>query len=99
MIGAEQHRVVCARFEDLAVDREPAVEVELGVIDKCGSFYNYGDQRLAQGRENAKGFLRENPDIAAEIEAKIRESFGLATSETPAAAVIDEAGDEPFSDE
>ena len=46
--------------------------VEIGVIDKRGSFYNYGDLRLAQGRENAKSFLSENPDIAQEIETKIR---------------------------
>jgi recombination protein RecA len=52
--------------------------VELGVIDKRGSFYNYGDQRLAQGRENAKGFLSENPDLALEIESKIRAEFDLA---------------------
>jgi recombination protein RecA len=46
--------------------------VDLDVIEKRGSFYNYGDQRLAQGRENAKAFLRENPELAAEIEVKIR---------------------------
>jgi recombination protein RecA len=54
------------------------IGVEMGVIDKRGSFYNYGDERLAQGRENAKGFLAENLDIAGEIEAKIRSEFGLA---------------------
>jgi recombination protein RecA len=73
--------------------------VDLDVIEKRGSFYNYGDQRLAQGRENAKAFLRENPELAAEIEAKIRENFGLASSKLSATAVTDEPGDEPFSDE
>jgi recombination protein RecA len=53
---------------------------ELGVIDKRGSYYNYGDLRLAQGRENAKEFLRENPETAAEIEAQVRERYGLAPS-------------------
>ncbi|MFL7813072.1 MAG: recombinase RecA [Anaerolineales bacterium] len=48
--------------------------VELGVVDKRGSFYYYGDDlRIAQGRENAKDYLKENPDIAAEIEKAIRE--------------------------
>jgi recombination protein RecA len=55
--------------------------VELDVIDKRGSFYNYGDLRLAQGRENAKTFLRENPETADEIEIRIREQYGLAASE------------------
>jgi recombination protein RecA len=73
--------------------------VDLDVIEKRGSFYNYGDQRLAQGRENAKAFLRENPELAAEIEARIRESFGLDSSRLSATALTDEPGDEPFSDE
>ncbi len=48
--------------------------VEKDVIDKKGSYYYYGEPelRLGQGRENAKDFLRENPDITAEIEAKLR---------------------------
>jgi recombination protein RecA len=48
---------------------------ELDIIQKRGSFYSYGDLRLAQGRENAKDFLRENPDLAEEIEAVIRQSL------------------------
>jgi recombination protein RecA len=47
--------------------------VELGLIDKRGSFYSYGDIRLGQGRENAKGFLRENPDMMEEIDLAIRQ--------------------------
>lgn len=46
--------------------------VELGIIDKRGSYYSYGDVRLGQGRENAKQFLREHPDLAHEIEMQIR---------------------------
>ena len=45
---------------------------ELEIITKRGSFYSYGDLRLAQGRENAKGFLTENPDLAEEIELAVR---------------------------
>jgi len=48
---------------------------ELDIIQKRGSFYSYGDLRLAQGRENAKDFLRENPDLAEEIEAAIRQAL------------------------
>ena len=48
---------------------------ELDLIQKRGSFYSYNDLRLAQGRENAKNFLRENPDLAEEIEAVIRQAL------------------------
>lgn len=47
--------------------------VELGLVDKRGSFYSYGDIRLGQGRENAKGFLRENPDMMEEIDLAVRQ--------------------------
>ena len=50
---------------------------EIGVVVKSGSWFAYGDTRLGQGRENAKQFLRENPSIAREIEAKIREHYAL----------------------
>jgi len=45
---------------------------ELDIVSKRGSFYSYGDLRLAQGRENAKDFLRENPDLVEEIEFAVR---------------------------
>ena len=51
--------------------------VKMELITKRGSFYSYGETRLGQGRENAKNFLRENPDMATEIEAGIREDAGL----------------------
>ena len=48
---------------------------ELDIINKSGAWYSYGDNRLGQGRENVKDFLKENADIAAEIENKIREQL------------------------
>ncbi len=48
------------------------------VVKKSGTWYSYGDERLGQGKEQARRFLRENADIAAEIEAKIREHFGVS---------------------
>jgi recombination protein RecA len=51
--------------------------VELNIVDKRGSFYNYGELRLAQGRENAKKFLVSNPELMTEIENKIREAYNL----------------------
>jgi recombination protein RecA len=51
--------------------------VKAGVVEKSGSWFSYGDIRVGQGRENAKTFLRENPDVAYEIEDKIRAAHGL----------------------
>jgi len=48
--------------------------VELGLVSKTGAFFSYGDIRLGQGRENAKQYLRENPELAQEIEQQIRAS-------------------------
>ncbi|HKV10395.1 MAG TPA: recombinase RecA [Thermoanaerobaculia bacterium] len=54
--------------------------VEQKMVVKSGAWYSYGDLRLGQGRENAKQFLRDNPDLADEVEAKIREKMGLPTN-------------------
>lgn len=53
------------------------VGVAAEIISKSGSWYSYGDIRLGQGRENSKDYLRDNPEIANEIELKIRERYGL----------------------
>jgi recombination protein RecA len=50
--------------------------VKAGVVEKSGSWFSYDSQRIGQGRENAKGFLKANPDIAARIEAAIRQNAG-----------------------
>ena len=63
--------------------------VKAGVVDKSGAWFSYGDQRMGQGRENSKNFLHENPQIALEIEDKIRAAHGLdfdMSSEPRAAA-------------
>ena len=58
------------------------VGVDLGIVQKGGAWYSYNDMKLGQGRDNSKKFLKDNPDIAEEIEAKIR--AGLAgTKEEP----------------
>jgi recombination protein RecA len=51
--------------------------VKAGVVEKSGSWFSYDSQRIGQGRENAKGFLKDNPDIAAKIELAIRQNSGL----------------------
>jgi recombination protein RecA len=54
-----------------------------GIIDKSGAWYSYGGERIGQGRENAKQFLKDNPELSRAVEAKILEHFGLSA---PAAA-------------
>ena len=51
--------------------------VKVGVVEKSGAWFSYGSQRIGQGRENAKTFLKANPDIAAKIEAAVRQNSGL----------------------
>ena len=51
--------------------------VECNIIEKSGSWFSYGEERIGQGRENAKQFLSENPETAAEVEAKILEHYDL----------------------
>jgi recombination protein RecA len=51
--------------------------VKAGVVEKSGAWFSYGDERIGQGRENAKQFLKDNPDVAFAIEDKIRAAHGL----------------------
>jgi len=51
--------------------------VQAGIVEKSGAWFSYSDQRIGQGRENAKNFMAENPDIANEVEAAIRSNAGL----------------------
>jgi recombination protein RecA len=51
--------------------------VKAGVVDKSGAWYSYGDERIGQGRENAKNYLRENSRVSLDIEDKIRAAHGL----------------------
>ncbi len=53
------------------------VGVDMGLLEKRGAYFSYGDMRLGQGRENAKEFLRENPEVAQEISDKVRTQAGL----------------------
>ena len=51
--------------------------VAAGLVEKSGSWFSYGDQRIGQGRENAKNFLREHTEMANELEGAIRQNAGL----------------------
>ncbi len=63
---------------------------EHGIIKKSGAWFSYGEQRIGQGRENAKGFLEENPDLAGEVAEKIRNAVGIGIQTEESA----EEGDE-----
>ncbi|GGD57635.1 recombinase RecA [Caballeronia grimmiae] len=72
--------------------------IDLGVqaklVDKAGAWYSYKGDRIGQGKDNAREFLRENPDIAREIENKIRESLGVAALADAVATSAAVSGDE-----
>jgi len=61
---------------------------EAGIIEKSGAWYSYGSQRIGQGRENAKMFLKDNPAMLAEVEEKVKGILGIkalsATEAEPA---------------
>ena len=65
--------------------------VSAKIIEKSGAWYAYNGEKIGQGRDNAREFLRENPDLAREIENKVRESLGIALlpGAAPAAAPDD----------
>ncbi len=64
--------------------------VKAGVVEKSGSWFSFGDERIGQGRENAKQFLRDNPAVALTIEDKIRAAHGLEFDLLPSAGDDDE---------
>src|SRR6202140_4182514 len=57
------------------------IGLENKIVEKSGSWFSYGDMRLGQGRENAKMFIKENPDLSGEIEAKVRRALGIGVPE------------------
>jgi len=59
---------------------------ELGIVEKRGAFYSYGDIRLGQGRDNAKTLLVDKPEMFAEVETKVREVAGMHRLPVPSAA-------------
>ncbi len=73
---------------------------ENGIVSRAGAWYSYGDDvRLGQGRENAKAFLKENPDLAEEIEARIREKLGMPARRAAEANGEEANGEEAVEEE
>jgi recombination protein RecA len=70
--------------------------VKAGLVEKSGAWFSYDSQRLGQGRENAKAFLKSNPDITTKIETAIRQNSGLIAEQILAGtAERDADGEEP----
>jgi recombination protein RecA len=64
--------------------------IKAGLVEKSGSWFSYGSQRIGQGRENAKAFLRANPAMAEEIETAIRGAAGIGGNGGPGIDLLDE---------
>ncbi len=73
--------------------------VKAGIVEKSGAWFSYDSQRLGQGRENSKSFLRENPEMTAKIEAAIRQNSGLIAEQILVGSPERDAdGEEPAED-
>jgi recombination protein RecA len=68
--------------------------VKANVVEKSGAWFSYDSQRIGQGRENAKQFLKENPDMAAKIEAAVRQNAGLIAEAIMAGESVDKDKDD-----
>ncbi|GAB1716521.1 MAG: RecA protein [Nitrobacter sp.] len=73
--------------------------VKAGIVEKSGAWFSYDSQRMGQGRENAKAFLRANPDITAKIEMAIRQNSGLIAEQILAGSPERDADDEESSED
>lgn len=73
--------------------------VKAGVVEKAGSWFSFDGQRIGQGRENAKAFLKQNPQIATTIENKIRANAGLIANQIMGNAEPDAEGEAPEDDD
>ncbi|MCC6106542.1 MAG: recombinase RecA [Atopobiaceae bacterium] len=73
--------------------------VDYGIVDKSGAWFTYEGERLGQGREAAKEFLRENPDLSQEIDHKVRVACGLVLGDERVGEPVVDAGKKPSDEE
>jgi recombination protein RecA len=66
------------------------IAAEANIIQKSGAWYSYGDQRIGQGRENAKLFLKDNPALCTEVEAKVKDFLGMKADAVAGVAADDD---------
>ena len=74
-----------AKFDE-SVDVAVNLGVDAKIVEKSGAWYSYNGEKIGQGKDNAREFLRENPDIASEIENKVRAALGVALTNPVLAA-------------
>ena len=67
--------------------------VQAGVVDKSGAWYSHGSNRIGQGKENVRNYLRENPELASELEAQIRAYYFNTPTAVPIAAADEDSVD------
>jgi recombination protein RecA len=72
--------------ESLLVD----IAAEAGIIEKSGAWYSYGKERIGQGRENAKMYLKDHPDMSAEVETRVKQHLGVGPVADAGGAGADE---------
>ena len=69
--------------------------VEKDIVDKSGSWYSYGEDRIGQGRENAKQYLADHPDMMAEVNQRVRAAYGVGDEEAAATKATETKTDAP----
>jgi recombination protein RecA len=75
------------------------IAIDVGVAKKSGAWYTFDDDQLGQGRENAKKFLRENPEVAVQLQAKVLEAVGLVGDTDATVDITEETLEETASEE
>ncbi|WP_205079486.1 recombinase RecA [Pelotomaculum sp. FP] len=68
------------------------IAAEMNIINKSGAWYSYGDERLGQGRENVKEYLKEHPEVTKEVELKVRQALNVGGAKDAHAAAPGESG-------
>ena len=74
------------RGDDVGISRETDLldlGVNSGFVAKSGTWFSYGDERLGQGRENARIFLRDNHEVRTRLETEVRQALNMKVSEVP----------------
>ena len=88
------HHLVDAELTGELVD----LGVKAGIVEKSGAWFSFDSQRIGQGRENSKQFLKQNPDLANRIEALVRQNAGLIAEAIMAPKEADDDEDEAAED-
>ena len=81
-VDLSQSAVVVVDMQNAFASRKGLLDLgsENGVVEKAGSWFSYGGERLGQGRESARTFLKENPEVAGKIDVALRQKIGLVAA-------------------